>query len=268
MRKRFGVVAFLALALAVVPVKAQDRVDLIVLLDSSQSMFQYYNQVVDYVLSATVIEYMRFGDAFHLVSFSDATQVEISQVLRTETDLKSVVARLYLLYPLGRNTDLVTALKNVYQYVADLPESSAKHIVLVTDGMHSPAPDSPYASLDQNGVRAEIEKAASRIRERGWTMRIVRVPFDQDVAGADPSNISQSIVTSSGKPGEATPTSPGSGDYLADVANAAGTSISVFDPTDGSSTLVETVDLPRISFPEDMGVRDYSFTIPVEIVNR
>ncbi len=268
MRKRLGVVALLALALAVIPAKAQDRVDLIVLLDSSQSMFQYYNQVVDYVLSGTVTEYMRFGDAFHLVSFADATQIEISQVLRTETDLKSVVARLYLLYPLGRNTDLVTALKNVYQYVADLPESSAKHIVLVTDGMHSPAPESPYASLDEAGVRAEIEKVASRIRERGWTMRIVRVPFDDSLAGADTSSISQTIVASPGQPGEAAPTSPGSGDYLTDVAQAAGTDISVFDPANGSSTLVETVDLPRISFPDDLGLRDYSFSIPVEILNR
>jgi len=261
MRKRLGVVALLALALAVLPAKAQDRVDLIVLLDSSQSMFQFYNQVVDYVLSGTVTEYMRFGDAFHLVSFSDSTQIEISQVLRTEGDLKSVIARLYLLYPLGRNTDLVTALKNVYQYVADLPESSLKNIVLITDGMHSPAPDTSYSSLDPDGVRVEIEKVVSRMRERGWTMRIVRVPFDGS------SGTSSAGTSSATEPGEASPTSPGTGDYLTEVAEAAGTDINVFDPANGSATLEQTVDLPRILIPSDLGERDYAFSFPVEIVN-
>ncbi|HQO66177.1 MAG TPA: VWA domain-containing protein, partial [Spirochaetales bacterium] len=116
MLKRIGIALILAVSLAAATTEAQDRVDLVVLLDSSQSMFQYYNQVVDFVLSQTVKEYMRFGDAFHLVSFSDTTQVEIAQVLRTEKDIRSAVARLYLLYPLGRNTDLVMALRNVYQY--------------------------------------------------------------------------------------------------------------------------------------------------------
>ncbi|GAB1457508.1 hypothetical protein MASR2M48_28160 [Spirochaetota bacterium] len=117
MTKRIGIVALLAIAISVPGIVAQERVDVVVLLDSSRSMSQYYNQVVDYVLSQTVKEYLRFGDAFHLLSFSDSTQVEIAQVLRTEKDLRSVVARLYLLYPLGKNTDLVTAFKNTHCHV-------------------------------------------------------------------------------------------------------------------------------------------------------
>ncbi len=258
MTKRIGLAVLLALVLVASPAIAQDRVDLIVLLDSSQSMFQYYNQVVDFVLSGTVREYMRFGDAFHLLSFSDSTQIEIAQVLRTEQDLKSVIARLYLLYPLGKNTDLVTALKNVYQYVSDLPESSAKHIVLITDGMHSPAPGSSYANYDAAGVKAEIEKSALLIRQRGWTMRIVRVPF----------NGTSGTAASGTGPAEAAPTSPGFGDYLSDVAAAVGTSVSDFDPSDGPSSIDDTVDLPRMTFPNDLGTKDYAFTIPVQIDNK
>jgi hypothetical protein len=268
MNKRIGIAVLLALVLLASPAVAQDRVDLIVLLDSSQSMFQYYNQVVDFVLSGTVREYMRFGDAFHLLSFSDSTQVEIAQVLRTEQDLKSVIARLYLLYPLGKNTDLVTALKNVYQYVSDLPESSAKHIVLITDGMHSPAPGTSYANFDAAQIKAEMEKAATRIRQRGWTMRIVRVPFNgSSGSGASASGTAQDAASGTG-PSEAAPTSPGSGDYLSDVAAAVGTSVSDFNPSDGSSSIDDTVDLPRISFPADLGTRDYAFSISVEIDNR
>jgi hypothetical protein len=255
---------------AAAPAKAQDRVDLVVLLDSSQSMFQYYNQVVDYVLSETVREYMRFGDAFHLLAFSDSTQVEIAQVLRTEKDLRSVVARLYLLYPLGRNTDLVTAIKNVYQYVADLPEGSAKRIILITDGMHSPAPGTTFAELDAQGVRSEIDKAAAKIRERGWTMRIVRVPFSAPSAADASGDASGSTgqPASAGRGGEAAPSAPGSGDYLADVAAAIGSEIQTFDPENASAAVNDSLDLPRLEFPSDLGRKDYSFALPVDVTNR
>ena len=269
MLKRIGIALILAVSLAAATTEAQDRVDLVVLLDSSQSMFQYYNQVVDFVLSQTVKEYMRFGDAFHLVSFSDTTQVEIAQVLRTEKDIRSAVARLYLLYPLGRNTDLVMALRNVYQYVADLPEGSAKHILLITDGMHSPAAGTQFAGLGPDEVRAELERTAGRVRERGWTLRIVRVPFGSG-ASAEASAQGQGSVaggTGTAGYGEVGSNAPGAGDYLADLAAAAGTAVSSFDPANASATVEDTIDLPRISFPAGLGATDYALSIPVEIGN-
>lgn len=266
MKKRIAMAMLVLVLFGAMPGVAQERVDLIVLLDSSQSMIPYYNQVVDYVLSQTVREYMRFGDAFHLLSFSDSTQVEIAQVLKTEQDLKSVIARLYLLYPLGKNTDLVTALKNVYQYVADLPESSAKFIVLITDGMHSPAPGSPFASLDAAGVKAEIDHIASQIRAHGWTMRIVRVPFA--AAGASGAAGSSSAAGGSAPGQESPSSSPGSGDYLSDVAAAVGAAVTTFDPQNSAATINDTIDLLVIEFPSDLGVKDYAFTITADIHNR
>ena len=120
----------------IAPVESQERVDLIILLDSSRSMFHYYNQVIDFVVSDTVRNYLRFGDGFHLMNFADKAQLEIAQVLRTEEDVRTVVSRLYLMYPLGRNTDLLSALKGVSQYVTGLADSSSKYIILITDGMH------------------------------------------------------------------------------------------------------------------------------------
>ena len=269
MLKRIGIALILAVSLAAATTEAQDRVDLVVLLDSSQSMFQYYNQVVDFVLSQTVKEYMRFGDAFHLVSFSDTTQVEIAQVLRTEKDIRSAVARLYLLYPLGRNTDLVMALRNVYQYVADLPEGSAKHILLITDGMHSPAAGTQFAGLGPDEVRAELERTAGRVRERGWTLRIVRVPFGNGASAEASAQGQGSVAGATGTAGygEVGSNAPGAGDYLADLAAAAGTAVSSFDPANASATVEDTIDLPRISFPAGLGATDYALSIPVEIGN-
>ncbi|TFG84712.1 MAG: VWA domain-containing protein [Spirochaetales bacterium] len=237
---------------------AQERVDLVVLLDSSQSMFPYYNQVVDFVISGALKEYMRFGDTFHLLSFSDITQVEIAQSLRTEDDVKSALARLYLLYPLGRSTDLIFALRNIYQYVSDLPEASSKHIILITDGMHSPLAGSPYADYSADAVRAEIERVVGKVKERGWTMRIVRVPFT--TAGSTAGGAAASAT------GEATG-APGAGDYLSDVANALGVGVTDFDPDNAAGALDGSVALIRIDYPDDLGRVDSAFRLPLALSN-
>ncbi|HPG86947.1 MAG TPA: hypothetical protein PLQ29_09630, partial [Spirochaetales bacterium] len=67
--------------------------------------------------------------------------------------------------------------------------------------------------------------------------------------------------------GEAGSNAPGAGDYLADLAAAAGTAVSSFDPANASATVEDTIDLPRISFPAGLGATDYALSIPVEIGN-
>ncbi len=291
-------IAVLALALfiAAVPAVAQERVDLIILLDSSRSMFRYYNQVIDFVVSDAVREYLRFGDGFHLMNFADTTQLEVAQVLRTEEDVRTVLSRLYLMYPLGRNTDLISALKGVSQYVSGLSSSSPKYIILITDGMHSPARESIYAAYSTEEVRAEMERSASRIRERGWTMRIVQVPFNGAVRtdfatmeAASSDGTPQAGGTFNGQsqnPGrlaapdtvtiplstgneefEALSDVPGTGDYIADIASALGTSVSIFDPENVNSTLSAMVDILQISFPENISTRRRNFTLRLGIEN-
>ncbi|OHD82711.1 MAG: hypothetical protein A3J97_16620 [Spirochaetes bacterium RIFOXYC1_FULL_54_7] len=285
-----------ALLTTVMPVVAQERVDLVILLDSSRSMFRYYNQVIDFVVSDTVREYLRFGDGFHLMNFADTTQLEVAQVLRTEEDVRKVLSRLYLMYPLGRNTDMISALKGVSQYVSGLASSSSKYIILITDGMHSPAPDSMHASYSAAEVRVEMERIASRIRDRGWIMRIVQVPFNgtgrsdfSAVESIPPKGTPQAGDAVSGVPQSSDPTSrssaqttlpptgsdeyevlsdvPGTGDYIADIASVLGTSVSTFDPENASSTLSDMVDILQLSFPEDIRTRSLKLKVRIGIEN-
>jgi hypothetical protein len=291
-------VAILALALlaAVMPVVAQERVDLIILLDSSRSMFRYYNQVIDFVVSDAVREYLRFGDGFHLMNFADTTQLEVAKVLRTEEDVRTVLSRLYLMYPLGRNTDMISALKGVSQYVSGLASSSSKYIIFITDGMHSPAPGSLYAAYSADEARAEMERSASRIRERGWTMRIVQVPFNgaarsdfsavESIAsdGSSQTGGSTSDMLRSTDPGEGGSAqsanasdvnnedeilsdAPGTGDYIADIATVLGTSVTTFDPENAGSTLSDMVDILKVSFPTEIRARRLNFKIQIGIEN-
>lgn len=270
------ILAFALASVAAIPSSAQDTIDLIVLMDSSKSMFKYYEDVVDYVLSATARDYLRFGDSFHLLTFADDVQVEMSQPLKTEQDLKSVIARLYLLYPLGKNTDLITALEKTYDYVASIPGSASKVIVLITDGVHSPAPSTPYAGLDAQAVSAKVESAATKIKERGWTLKIVRVPFD-DTSTASPGSL-VSVGAQAGTPGaqatgasgsaEAAPTAPGAGNYLDTVAAAGGATVSLFDPSNGQAAVDTASGLPEFVFPSSLTAKGSRISLPAELRNR
>ena len=78
-----------------------DAADVVVLLDVSQSALPYFQDVTDFVVSSVVKDYLRRGDTFHLLSFGETTQTEIAQRMVGEADVKSVLGRLYLLYPLA-----------------------------------------------------------------------------------------------------------------------------------------------------------------------
>ena len=176
MMKKFLAVAILAATVSLTGSFAaesegdSDAADVIVLLDVSQSALPYFQDVTDYVVSSVVEDYLRYGDTFHLLSFGETAQAEIAQRMASEADVKSVLGRLYLLYPLARYSDLVGALNYLYQYTADLAESRRKVVVVITDGMHNPPPASSTFGMAPEKVQVEIESAAARIRALSDTL--------------------------------------------------------------------------------------------------
>ncbi len=229
-----------------------DATDVVVLLDVSQSVFPYFQDVTDFVVSSVVRDYLRYGDTFHLLSFGETTQTEIAQRMSTESDVKSVLGRLYLLYPLARYTDLVGALNYLYQYVADLPESRRKVIVIITDGVHNPPPSSATFGMAPEKVSAEVEAAAAKIRANGWPVHIIKLPFP--------------------KPGERGAPSPGSSEaqgrsYLDAAAAALGAKVSDFSADGKADIARKSLALPSVEFPGPLGKKDYSFSFPLKLTN-
>jgi hypothetical protein len=229
-----------------------DAVDVVVLLDVSQSTMPYFQDVTDYVVSSVVKDYLRRGDTFHLLSFGETAQSEIAQRVETEADVKAVLGRLYLLYPLARYTDLVGALSYLYQYIADLPESRRKVVIVITDGVNNPPPASPTFGMRAENVASEIEASASRIRANGWPVHIIKLPFPKP--------------GESGAPSAGSPEAQGKS-YLEVAAKALGAEVSDYSPADKEGIARKSLSLPKAQFPDPLGKKDYAFSFPVKFSN-
>jgi hypothetical protein len=229
-----------------------DATDVVVLLDVSQSVFPYFEDVTDFVVTSVVRDYLRYGDTFHLLSFGEIAQSEIAQRMSSEEDVKSVLGRLYLLYPLARYSDLVGALSYLYQYVADLPESRRKVIIVITDGVHNPPPSSPTFGMAPDKVAAEIASTSAKIRANGWPVHIIRLPFPK--AGQR------------GAPSPGSPEAQGKS-YLDAAAAALGAKVSDFSADGKADIARRSLALPTVEFPGPLGKKDYSFSFPIKLSN-
>lgn len=157
-------------------------IDLVVVLDTSSSMFQYHREVTQYAIGPMLKNFLRIGDTFHLISFSASPRIELSRRIETTGDIETIISRFLLLYPLSPYSDLLAALNYTGRYVTDLPEVRQKTVVFITDGDHSPPPTSPYASLKPEEIQQEIERTSGRLVGNGWKFYFIRIPRDLDAA--------------------------------------------------------------------------------------
>jgi hypothetical protein len=173
LRKAF-LVLLLILGLAAGSLAA--GMDLVVMVDTSASMFPYYDELVQYLLKDLLEHWLHKDDTFHLLSFADQAEVEISAKIEKPEDLTRIIERIYLLEPLGRYTDLIAALDYLYEYLSGLKRETPKLVLLLTDGVHDPPPDSPNrAGADQ--VLSRLLESADRIRLNGWEIHILQTPL-------------------------------------------------------------------------------------------
>ncbi len=275
--------------------QATGAADVVVLLDVSQSVLPYFEEAVDYVVASVVRDYLRLGDTFHLLTFGETTQVEIAQRISDERDVKSALGRLYLLYPLSRNTDLVAALGYLYQYLADLPNRQ-KIVVVVTDGIQNPSDKSPSHGKSESELHAEIASLAAKIRREGWPVYLIKLPFSQERGGAGKSDTEQrtAIAAGTAQPSSggaptrpaaaAAPPSSNAGgetaqagsagtdgampDVVSELGKALGTPVTEYRPEDKEELAKRSLALPELRFPDRLGKRGYTFSFDLGVRNR
>ena len=127
-----------------------EQIDNIVLLDTSVSMLPYYSSTVNYLINDIVKQQLQIGDSFHLLSFNDYPEYEISRTIKGESEIVDILNRILLLQPVGKYTDLISAFSFLYEYTAKLRLNSIKNIIILTDGIHDPPPDSSYPVSSTN----------------------------------------------------------------------------------------------------------------------
>jgi hypothetical protein len=77
-------------------------------------------------------EFLRKGDTFHLISFSETPRIELSRRIEGEGDYRTIIGRLLLLYPLTEGSSLENAAAYAERFVAELPPARQKKVVFFT----------------------------------------------------------------------------------------------------------------------------------------
>ena len=108
MKKSF--LTILILVSIVFSASAAQTFDTVILLDTSESMFPYFDSSVEYLIQDIIKNQLKAGDTFHLLTFANKPEYELSRKIRNKKDIEDILARILLLQPLGRYTDLISAL--------------------------------------------------------------------------------------------------------------------------------------------------------------
>lgn len=144
------------------------------LLDNSESMFRQNGNRVELVVTEIMKNRLGFQDSFHLLSFAEEPDFEISRVLHDRKDIEDVLAHLMMIQPVNEYTDIVGALGFLTDYISELPLHTTKHILVLSDDVHEPGPGGDY--LDPADNLERIKAVSDYIKRNGWKINIVLIP--------------------------------------------------------------------------------------------
>ncbi|MDR2631197.1 MAG: VWA domain-containing protein [Spirochaetaceae bacterium] len=154
--------------------------DLILILDTSSSMSGSYQKTLEYVTGSFLKEFLRMGDTFHLISFSDIPRLEITRRISGWGDVETIMGRLFLLYPLDPYSDISGALAYGEQYVVSIPGTRKKKVVFISDGDHNPR----QGGRVEDSIQNLISQTTARLNRAGIDFYYIPVPL----AGTGPSS--------------------------------------------------------------------------------
>ena len=172
--KRIGL-ALILIIFAVFVVHGQNQtgpIDLVLLLDTSTGMSSSYDNVNNYITGGLLTEFLRVGDTFHLIAFSQTPRLDVARRISAAGDLETIIGRMMLQYPVERGSNIQAALTYVEQYTSALP-SRPKKIILVSTGTDETA----------NIIAA----ANQRLSSRNTTIDYVRITPGQPITNTPSS---------------------------------------------------------------------------------
>jgi len=172
MNKNAIILVFLVIFLGF-PLHAREREEMIVLFDTSVSVLPIYDDLVSLVVQGIAENQLKGGDTFHLLSFDDTPVYEFTRTIQSSEDLVYIGRYMEVLKPMGLHTDLIQALTFLFNFTRDLSINSRKTILILTDGIHNPAPGSVHYGRADDYVRRSLAAITDRINRQGWNVRIL-----------------------------------------------------------------------------------------------
>ena len=160
-------------------------IDLILLLDTSTGMSSSYDNVNNYITGGFLTEFLRVGDTFHLIAFSQSPRLDVARRIAVTGDVETIIARMMLQYPIERGSNISGAITYAEQYIAGLP-SRPKKIVLVSTG------GSDTANL--------VSAANQRLSSRNATLDFVQVTPGRPITNVPSSGRTPPQIQGGGAP--------------------------------------------------------------------
>ncbi len=216
-----------------------EQIDNIILLDTSVSMVPYYSNTINYLIDDIVKQQLQIGDTFHLLSFNNFPEYEISRTIKGESEIVDILNRILLLQPVGKYTDLISAFYYLYEYTDKLRLNSIKNIIILTDGIHDPPPDSSYPVSDTN--KDDIKKISENMKRQGWKISLIQFPST--------NNSSVNIKTEQSTTSSSSNATDEKNDLFPTIAETIDKEIISSNNADNH----EITGSPEIIFPQDLG---------------
>ncbi len=255
-------ILFLLLLTAALPAVAEEM-DMIVLLDVSESMFPYFDDTVNFLLKDIVDEHLEYGDGFHLLSFSSVPEQEIHRQIKSDQDIEASLARIMLLHPLGKYTDLISAMNYLYGYVRDLSLSTSKNILILTDGIHDPPPGSAFPASGADAReknRTEAIRIAQELKREGWKVRLIEFPRTSKTGST-----TSGLASDNGNTSANTTDTDESNDLYGPISETLGVDVIPYQKGNGISHTA--TGAPSLEFPDNLGRVGTDFSVPFTITN-
>jgi len=125
-------------------------IDLILLLDTSSGMASSYDAVNNYITGSFLSEFLRVGDTFHLITFSENLRLDSARRVESRGDVETIIGRMLIQYPVESGNNVTAAISYAEDYASSLPSRPKKIVILTT------------ATPDTNLLSAARQRLASR----------------------------------------------------------------------------------------------------------
>jgi hypothetical protein len=257
--------------------------DLVLMVDTSSSMESYFDDLTNFIISKILTDYLHKGDTFHLLRFADTPSFEIAEKYEADTSLAIVLQKLLLLKQkllFGRYTDILSGIEYLIHYAETLPQERKKLLILLTDGVNDPPPESPFYGMSQSQVLDRLKELSQKtIDKYGWTVRIIIYPSSEDnrenenktgVQGETQLNLQKETPIPSGTKSQETASRTAEAkknEFLNIVKKSLNADVVPYDEKNKNELPGKVTGFPKLIFPEDLGSQGRRITVPFKIEN-